>query len=171
MATVGGIKGSRLKRLICMFGIIVAIAVVAVPPKDLKATDTFLTYDQLKEYEAKKAEAQWSADLVAHSKRLIAQRKKNTCVLALRYYFGVPRSEVQGQAKSTRINSQTGKVGAVIVFRNLSKWGHVGFQITPKRTDGNFEFFHCNTDFKGTCKIETINKNDRRISGYRIINY
>lgn len=170
VATVGGIRAIVLKRFILLFGIFVAIAVVAVP-KDLNATDSYLTYDQLRDYEAKKAEAQWSADLVAHAQNLIAQRKKQTCVLALRYFFGVPKSEVAGAAKNTKINSSTGKVGAVVVFKNLSKWGHVALQITTVRTDGNYEIFHCNTDFRGTCKIETINVSDRRISGYRIINY
>lgn len=153
-------------KLILLFGIM--LAVVAVP-KDLKALDTYLTYDELKAYEEKKQEEQWSTALVAYSKTLVGKRT-GQCVLTLRNYFGVPRSEVQGAAKSTKINSQTGKVGHVIVFRNMSKWGHVGIQITPVRANGDFEYFAGNEN-GGRAVIKTINVKDRRISGFRIINY
>jgi hypothetical protein len=88
--------------------------------------------------------------------------------MALRERFGVPRSEVQGKAKYTRINSREPKVGAVIVFPGLSSLGHVGLVL---RVEGNqVIYFDSNGDWKFRGAIRTININDRRIGGYRIIN-
>lgn len=113
-------------------------------------------------------EAEWSKQLVAYAKTL---EGKNTgeCVLALRKYFGIPRSEVSGMAKSTKINSQTGKVGAIVVFKKLSWAGHVGIQITPVDSTGNFQYFDSNGSWGKIGKIRTINISDKKISGYRII--
>lgn len=148
----------------------IALVVLATPISTTTATadSSYLTYDQLKAYTEKQAEQQWSAQLVAYAQTLVGKRT-GTCVLSLRNHFGVPRNEVQGAAKTTKINSTTGKVGAVIVFRNLSKWGHVGYIIAD---DGdNWLYFHSNYDFRGTGRIDRIAKTDKKISGYRIINY
>ena len=157
-----------MKRLIILlFSLGLILAGVAVP-KDTKALDSYVTYDQLKEYQEKQAEKEWSAQLTAHAQTLVGKRT-GTCVLTLRKHFGVPRNEVQGFAKSTRINSKQGKIGSVIVFKNLSKWGHVG--ITIGEDDQYWYYFHGNIDFKGTGRIDKIAKSDPRISGFRIINY
>lgn len=159
--------GIVLKRLyILLFGIFIS-SFIGVP-KDVNAIDSYLTYDELKAYQEKKAEEQWSAELVAYSQTLVGKRT-GQCVLALRQRFGVPKNEVQGMAKSTQINSQTGKVGSVIVFKNLSKYGHVGIII--KDEGSHWLYFHSNMDWRGTGRIDRISKTDPRISGYRIINY
>lgn len=113
-------------------------------------------------------ELKWSDQLVEYSRTLEGKRT-GQCVLALRNYFGVPRSEVQGLAKNTKINSTTGKVGAIIVFKRMSWAGHVGIQITPVRQNGDFEYFDSNGGWGQRGKIRTINISDKRISGYRII--
>ena len=113
-------------------------------------------------------EIEWSNQLVAYARSLEGKRL-GQCVLTLRNYFGVPRSEVQGMAKNTKINSSTGKVGAVVVFKRMSWAGHVAIQITPVDSNGNFQYFAGNEN-RGRAVIKTININDPRISGYRIIN-
>lgn len=160
-----------------LFGIVIASAVVGAP-KDVNAIDTYLTYEELRVYSERQAEIEWSNQLVNYANTLVGKRTGH-CVLTLRNYFGVSKNEVQGSAKSTQINSKTGKVGAVIVFRGMSKWGHVAYQITPVRPNGDFEYFAGNENGSrseiamGRAKsvIKTINISDPRISGYRIINY
>jgi hypothetical protein len=148
----------------------IALVVLATPISTHTATadSSYLTYDQLKAYTEKQAEQQWSAQLVAYAQTLVGKRT-GTCVLSLRNHFGVPRADVQGLAKSTKINSKTGKVGAVIVFRNLSKYGHVGYIIADH--GDTWLYFHSNIDWRGTGRIDKIAKTDSRISGYRLINY
>ena len=145
----------------------IATTLVGVP-KHLKHAEASVTYAELKAYEEEKANNEWSNQLVAHAKTLQGKRT-GQCVLALRNKFGVPKSEVQGAAKTTKINSQTGKVGSVIVFRNMSKYGHVG--ILLQDTGDGWLYFHSNVDWRGTGRIDWISKTDRKISGYRIINY
>lgn len=140
-------------------------------PISVKAEDYNKTYELQATYntqqQAKYDELQWSSQLVEYAKTL---QGKNTgqCVLTLRNYFGIPRSEVQGLAKNTKINSTTGKVGAIVVFKRMSWAGHVAIQITPVDANGNFTYFAGNEN-KGRAVIKTINISDKRISGYRII--
>lgn len=157
-----------MKRLIyLLFGLVLALAIIGVP-KDVNANGTSITYAELKAYQEKQADDQWSADLTAYAQTLVGKRT-GTCVQSLRNYFGVPANEVSGWAKTTKINSQTGKVGAVIVFKNLSKWGHVG--IILKDEGDSWLYFHSNYDFHGHGRVDHIKKTDKHISGYRIINY
>lgn len=118
---------------------------------------------------AKEQEQEWSRQLVSHARTLEGKRT-GQCVVALRVYFGVPRSEVQGMAKSTKINSPTGKVGAIVVFKRMSWAGHVAIQITPIDSQGNFQYFDSNGNWNQRGAIRTINIADKKISGYRIIN-
>lgn len=167
-----------MKRLL----VILALIALAIPisAKEVMADNSQQTYGLQETYNpqpqytaeeiAKIQEAEWSRQLVAHAQALRGKRT-GQCVTALRQYFGVPRSEVQGLAKNTKINSPTGKVGAVVVFKRLSWAGHVGIQITPVDSNGNFQYFDSNGSWGGRGAIRTININDRRISGYRIINY
>lgn len=148
----------------------VALITLALPIS-VKADDSNKTYDLQQTYntqqQAKYDELQWSYQLVAYAKTLEGKRT-GQCVLTLRNYFGVPREEVHGLAKNTKINSSIGKVGAIIVFKQMSWAGHVAIQITPVDENGNFQYFAGNEN-RGRAVIKTININDRRISGYRII--
>lgn len=163
-------QGIALKYLIA----IVALIGLALPIKPINANglqDTYNPQPQISAEElAKTQEQEWSSQLIAYSKKLEGKRT-GQCVLALRNYFGVPRSEVQGLAKHTKVNSQTGKVGAVVVFKKMSWAGHVGIQITPVDSQGNFQYFDSNGGWSQRGAIRTINISDKRISGYRIINY
>lgn len=153
-----------------------ALVALASPisAKKAIADDSNKTYELQATYntqqQANYQELEWSRQLVEYSRTLQGKRT-GQCVLALRNYFGVPRSEVQGLAKNTKINSQTGQVGAVIVFKRMSWAGHVAIQITPVDEQGNFQYFDSNGSWGQRGAIRTININDRRISGYRIINY
>jgi hypothetical protein len=146
---------------------LIALVVLAIPINTTIADDSVKTYDLQQAYYNQQAEYQWSSQLVTYSKTLVGKRT-GQCVTSLRQYFGVPRSAVQGLAKNTKINSQTGKVGAIVVFKNMSWAGHVGYQITPTDSQGNFQYFDSNGGWSLRGAVRTININDRRISGYRI---
>lgn len=155
-----------MKRFILLFAVSL-LGMVAVP-KDLIANDNYLTYEELKKHHERLLEDQWSKDLVVYAQTLVGKRT-GQCVLALRQRFGVPRNEVAGLAKHTKINSPTGKVGSVIVFKKMSWAGHVGI-ILKDEGDG-WRYFDSNGDFTQRGAIRWISKTDPRISGYRIINY
>ena len=153
----------------------IALGILAIPisiPESVVAQD-YLTYDELKayeqqkqEYERKQAEQEWSRQLVAYSQTLVGKRT-GQCVLAIRNYFGISRNEVAGMAKYTKANTQRPQVGSVIIFKNLSKYGHVGIVIA---VNGNqITYFDSNGDWRQRGAIRTIISSDRRISGYRII--
>lgn len=162
--------GIALKKIIIALLALITLAIpISVNANGLQ--ETYNPQPQISQEElAKIQEQEWSQQLVAYAQTLRGKRT-GQCVLALRNYFGVPRSEVQGLAKNTKINSPTGKVGAVVVFKRLSWAGHVGIQITPVDANGNFQYFDSNGGWTQRGAIRTINIKDRRISGYRIINY
>jgi hypothetical protein len=159
--------GFNLKRIISILLGIFIFTFVGVP-KDVNSNDSYVTYEELKIHQEKQAEREWSSQLTAHAQKLVG-KKTGHCVLALRNYFGVPRNEVQGMAKNTKTNSTTGKIGSVIIFKNLSKYGHVGLIIDED--PAYWYYFHSNIDWRGTGRIDRIAKNDSHISGYRIIKY
>jgi len=141
-----------------------ALVVLAIPINTTIAKDDYLTYDELKRYEEKKAEQQWSNQLVAYSQSLVGKRT-GQCVTSLRQYFGISRSEVQGLAKNTKPNTQTPKIGSIIILK-MSSVGHVGIVI---RVDGDLiTYFDSNGDFRQRGAIRTIITGDKRIAGYRI---
>lgn len=146
----------------------IALGILAIPisiPEKVVAKDDYLTYDQLKAYEEKRQEQEWSNQLVAYSKTLVGKRT-GQCVVALRKYFGVPKGQMGGMAKSTQPNTREAKVGSIIVFKNMSKWGHVGIVI---KVDGELvTYFDSNGQWAERGAIRTIIKSDRRISGYKI---
>lgn len=145
-----------------------ALTLFAFPINKVEAQENGLQDTYNPQQQAHLQEIEWSNQLVAYARSLEGKRL-GQCVLTLRNYFGVPRSEVQGMAKNTKINSSTGKVGAVVVFKRMSWAGHVAIQITPVDSNGNFQYFAGNEN-RGRAVIKTININDPRISGYRIIN-
>lgn len=157
-----------MKRLVITLTALVVLAIPISTTKTAVADDSYHTYELQQAYYNQQAEYQWSSQLVAYSQTLIG-KKTGQCVVAIRQYFGVPRGEMAGLAKNTRINSATGKVGAIVVFKYLSWAGHVGYQITPVDPWGNFQYFDSNGDWRGRGAVRTINIKDRRISGYRII--
>lgn len=165
-------KGTSLKRItVLLLAIFIALAlfVLAIPistTKTATAEDSYLTYDQLKAYEEKRQEEQWSNQLVAYASTLVGKRT-GQCVVAIRQYFGVPKNEVQGMAKYTKPNTQTPKVGSIIILK-MSRYGHVGIVI---KVDGDLvTYFDSNGQWTQRGAIRTIIKSDRRIAGYRITN-
>lgn len=153
-----------------MTKIIALIALVVLAfPISTKAEDSYKTYDLQQTYntqqQAKYDELQWSYQLVAYAKTLEGKRT-GQCVLTLRNYFGIPRSEVQGLAKSVIPNTQNAKIGSVIIL-NMSKYGHVGIVIALEAD--NIVYFDGNGNWTQRGAIRRINKNDKRIRGYRII--
>lgn len=159
------VKGKCLKYILPL---LLALGLLFYRVPTATAADGYVTYDELKAYQEKQAEIEWSRQLTAYAKTLVGKRT-GQCVTSLRNYFGVPRADVQGLAKHTKINSASGKVGAVIVFRNLSKYGHVGYIIADE--GDTWLYFHSNIDWRGTGRIDKIKKTDPHISGYRVINY
>ena len=134
------------------------LTIVAVP-KDVVALDNV----QLdRSYEL----AQLSERLTAKANSLVGKRI-GQCVMALRQHFGIPYSEIRGYAGSNKPNSKTGQIGAVVIFKSMSQYGHVAIIIGDK---GNqWEIFHSNMDWQGTGRIDLISKADPKITGYKII--
>lgn len=140
------------------------LAIPISTTKTANAVDTYTTYEEQKAFQDKQKEIQWSADLTAYSKTLVGKRT-GQCVMALRNYFGVPRSEVQGLAKNTKTNTKTPKVGAIIVLK-MSYAGHVGIVI---KVEGNtVTYFDSNGSWTQTGAIRSIINSDSRIAGYRV---
>lgn len=166
--------GNVLKYLIALVALVVLALPISAQANGLQEQtnglqETYNPQTQISQEElAKIQEQEWSRQLVSYAQTLKGKRT-GQCVVALRKYFGISRSEVQGLAKNTKINSPTGKVGAIVVFKKMSWAGHVGIQITPVDSQGNFQYFDSNGNWNKRGAIRTININDRRISGYRII--
>ncbi len=154
-------KGSNLK---LAFILLVALSTFAIPI-NVEANELQPTYNP--QQTAQEQEQEWSRQLVSYARTLEGKRT-GQCVLTLRNYFGISRSEVQGLAKNTKINSQSGKVGAIVVFKRMSWAGHVAIQITPVDSNGNFTYFAGN-ESRGRAVIKTINVRNKKISGYRIM--
>lgn len=146
---------------------LVALITLALPisVNTAIADDSYKTNDLHEAYIKYLQAQEWSTQLTEYSKTLVG-KKTGWCVIALRERFGVPRNQVQGEAKSTRPNSQTPEVGAVIILK-MSSYGHVGIII---KVEGNtITYFDSNGDWTFKGAIRTININDRRIAGYRIV--
>ena len=149
---------------------LLALIVLAIPisTKSAIADDSYKTNDLQQAYKAYLEEREWSIELTSYSETLIGKRT-GQCVLAIRKYYSVPKNEVQGLAKNTKPNTQTPKVGSVIIFKNMSWAGHVGIVIDVYQD--KVIYFDSNGDWKQKGAIREINKNDKRITGYKIINY
>lgn len=156
-------KGIALKFLLAFIALVALAFPISAHAQTNGLQETYNPQEQ-----ARLDELQWSSQLVEYSKTLVG-KKTGQCVTSLRRYFGISRSEVAGLAKYTKINSQSGKVGAIVVFKRMSWAGHVALQITPVDQNGNFLYFDSNGDWRQRGAIRTININDRRITGYRII--
>lgn len=148
---------------------LVALALLAVPISNAKtaiAEDSYKTNDLHEAYIEYLQAQEWSAQLTAYSKTLVGKRT-GWCVIALRERFSVPKSQVQGAAKSTKPNTQTPEIGSVIILK-MSAYGHVGIVI---KVDGDsVTYFDSNGDWTFRGAIRTINVADKRISGYRVLN-
>lgn len=107
-----------------------------------------------------------SKSLTAKAESLVGKRI-GQCVMALRQHFGIPYSEIRGYAGSNKPNSKTGEVGAVVIFKLMSQYGHVAIIIGDK--GDQWEIFHSNMDWTGTGQIDLISKTDSKITGYKII--
>lgn len=97
------------------------------------------------------------------------------CVLAVRHFLGVDKNEVQGAAKNTKVNSYEWSPGAIIIFRGMSKYGHVAVSLFADQDnwlyywDSNADGYYKNGVWHGTgkAKIRKIKLTDKKISGYR----
>lgn len=156
-------KGKCLKLTPLVLSLVALITLAL--PISVKADDSYKTYELQQAYFDQQAEYQWSSQLTTYSQTLVGKRT-GQCVLAIRNYFGVPRSEVQGLAKNTKTNSKTPKIGAVIVLR-MSWAGHVGLVIN--KNQDTVTYFDSNGNWTQRGAIRTISINDQRIVGYRII--
>lgn len=89
------------------------------------------------------------------------------CVVAVRKFIGVSRSEIQGLAANLKTNSQTPEIGAIIKIET-GYTDHVGVVI-----DYNNEFityFDSNGDWSERAAIRNIKTSDKKILGFKIIN-
>lgn len=108
-----------------------------------------------------------------HKQELIAKAEKlkgtkqGQCVVAVRKFLGVGRDEIQGMAKYTKTNSESPEVGAIIKL-NMSRYGHVGVVLDD--TENTVTYYDSNGQWTERAAIRTIDINDPRILGYKIIN-
>lgn len=141
---------------------------LAIPISNTKtavAEDSYLTYDQLAEFQAKQAEDEWSRQLTAYSQTLVGT-KWEWCVIGVRKYFGVPYSKLNGAARSNKPDTKEPQVGSVMVL-NMSKWGHVA--MTLSYDDTKITYIDWNGGGGGRGTIRTIARNDKRIIGFKIV--
>lgn len=131
--------------------------------------------EEVKRLLYEEAQKQKSIELTAKAESLVGTRQ-GQCVVAVRKFLGVGKDEVQGLAKSTKINSKTWEVGAIIVFRGMSSAGHVAVALFADSEDwlwyydSNGSGRYVNGVWRGDekAKIRKIKLSDYRISGYRI---
>lgn len=114
----------------------------------------------------KQKEKEYKQSLITKAERLKG-KYQGQCVVAVRNFLGVGRDQIQGMAKSTKINSREPKIGSIIVLA-MSKAGHVGVILDDQGE--RLMYFDSNGDWRQRGAIRYINKNDPRIRGYRIIN-
>lgn len=88
------------------------------------------------------------------------------CVIAVRSFLGIGRDQIQGWARSTKVNSQIAEIGSIIVL-NMSVYGHVGVVI--KQNEHTITYYDSNGGWRGRAAIRTINKNSPKIIGYRLV--
>lgn len=127
-----------------------------------------LTVEDLKVYEqqvAKQKEQEKQAALLQRAESLVGQRI-GSCVLGVRYLTGVGRDQVSGAAKTTKTNSTTPSVGAIIVT-NESWWGHVG--VVLKIEGDRVYIWETNYRWNGKASTRWISTKDKKIKGYKII--
>lgn len=116
-----------------------------------------------------------SKELTSKAESLVGTRQ-GQCVVAIRQFFGVGRSEVQGWATHTRVNSQVPEVGSVIVFwgTKQNKYGHVGGVLFTTH-DGWVYYYSPNAkgtrweiaNGRGRAVISKVKINSKTIKGYR----
>lgn len=120
--------------------------------------------DQLKAYEEKKAEQEWSNQLVAYSKTLVG-KKGGQCIVFVRQFTGASRSQVSGMARNLRTNSKTPKIGAIVKTQE-SIYGHVAIQIAE--TETQIMVMESNYHWNQRISTRWINKNSPKIVGYLV---
>jgi hypothetical protein len=105
--------------------------------------------------------------IISLRNRAVAQKGKyvGSCVIGVRQLLGVGRDKVGGLASSTKVNSQTPEVGAIIKL-NMSKYGHVG--VVLDFTSTQISYYDTNWSWNGRADIRTINITDKRILGYQM---
>lgn len=123
---------------------------------------TPLQYEKQTEAIFKEQQEALSQSLVS---RAYAQRGKwyGQCVIGVRQFLNVGRSEVSGFAKNTEINSHDPFVGSIIVL-NMSRAGHIG--VVLYETPSEIYYYDTNYSWNGRAAIHSIAINDTRIKGY-----
>jgi len=100
-----------------------------------------------------------------------AQKLKGTyqgqCVTAVRSFLNVTPDIISGAAKTLKTDSDTPEIGAIIKL-NMSKYGHVGVVLDESET--TITYYDSNGSWTQRAAIRTIEKDDPRILGYKIIN-
>lgn len=158
--------------------IILSLALIAMtfPGKVVAETNPEVAYENIK---IPTIEELQIAAIDALSKKLTAKaeslvgKKQGQCVVAVREFLGVGRSEVSGLAKDTKVNSYVPEVGSIIIFWGTARYpaGHVG-TVLFTTADGEVYYYSPNSTGSkavagGPAKISHTKIKSRAIKGYR----
>lgn len=151
--------------------------VVASVPIDTTASERVINYEQTQTVQVDPANAvdNLSKQLTAKAEALAGTRQ-GQCVVSVRQFLGVGRSEVQGWATNTKINSKVPEVGSIIIFwgSRWNKYGHVG-TVLFTTADGYVYYYSPNSvgtwkqimNGQGRASIQKTKIGNRTIKGYR----
>lgn len=106
-----------------------------------------------------------SEELTARAQKLVGVWQ-GQCVIGVRKFLGVGRNVVQGRAITTKTDTTTWTVGAIIVLR-LSSAGHVGVTLYSDGVHG--WYYDTNGDWTERGAIRKIRLDSPLIVGYKII--
>lgn len=132
----------------------------------IKISASELTQDEIIKYQQEEEQRQLSNTLTGLA---IAQKGKwyGQCVIGVRQFLRVGKNKISGRAKDFETQGTEPVIGAVIKL-NMSKYGHVGVVISF--TEEEITYYDTNGDWKGRAAIRTIDSEDKRILGYKIVN-
>lgn len=125
-----------------------------------------IEYEKI-EYIQEKGTEFYSFQLTKKAEKLRGTHQ-GQCTTAVRNFLGLGADEIQGLAKNNEPNSENPEVGSVIIT-DESKYGHVG--VVLYFTDTTVTFYESNVPMGSEIAgIRTLQLNDPRIVGYKIIN-
>jgi hypothetical protein len=166
-ATTSG-DNKSLKQFILLLGIATCVALV----HPLHANSEGLSFEELriyheqtlirKENEKQREENRLSQELVARANALKG-RKGGQCVVFVRQFTGVARSQVAGMAKFVKTNSSAPQIGSIVKTKE-SRYGHVAVVVAI--TEEQILVVESNYSWNQRISMRWISKQSSKIVGY-----
>jgi hypothetical protein len=181
-------EAKHLKKLIIvLFLLLSLLGWIFISPKQVSGTSPSMVFTvgegledlriQQEKLVAEALEAHKKAELenLKNELRKRAEKLRGTyqgqCVIAVRVFlFGHRdrgRSEIQGWAKSLRINSHDPTIGAIVLLDTANKHDHAA--VTIDFTEDTILVYESNYISGGVAGIREIPRNSPQILGYRVV--